>query len=301
MNKTTSIKQNAVKSSIGIILSILLFFSAGLEVPRLDSQADTYFSESITKAGVSYATCRIINASVSIVQQSTLQLEPAGVGLSLAAGQVLDPINDMTERLSDVLVMAITSLGVQELAYELSILLAPQIFAFLLFIMSILVWFQSDRINNIQKTTMGILLFVGIARFCLPISSIANEYIQTNFFDDKIAHANHELALGIADLEKLKDVSSVQEDNGFWGSIKGNAQLIKEKSIQLKNAIAITVKNSANIINNLLELTFLYVGIFLIQVIILPIFIFWLLLKIVNSLFYTNIPMTLIRSSEEQG
>jgi hypothetical protein len=139
---------------------------------------------------------------------------------------------------------------------------------------------------------MAILLFVGIARFCLPLSSLANEYIQTNFFDDKIAQANNELALGIADLEKLKDISSVQENIGFIGSIKGNAQLIKEKSIQLKDAIAVTVENSANIINNLLKLTFLYVGIFLIQVVILPIFIFWFLLKIVNSLFYTNISMT---------
>jgi hypothetical protein len=269
-----------------------LFFSAGLEIPKFDSQADTYFSESITNAGVSYATCRIINASVSIVQESTLQLEPAGVGVSLAAGQILDPINDMTERSSDVLVMAITSLGVQELAYELSISLAPQIFSFLLLILSILVWFQNDRIIRLQKTTMAILLFVGIARFCLPLSSLANEYIQTNFFDDKIAQANNELALGIADLEKLKDISSVQENIGFIGSIKGNAQLIKEKSIQLKDAIAVTVENSANIINNLLKLTFLYVGIFLIQVVILPIFIFWFLLKIVNSLFYTNISMT---------
>lgn len=300
MNKPNLLIQNVLKSCIGILLSILIFFSAGLDIPKLDSQADTYFSESITKAGVSYATCRIINASVSIVQQSTLQLEPAGVGVSLAVGQILDPINDMTERLSDVLVMAITSLGVQELAYELSILLAPQIFAFFLLIMSILVWFQNDRTNHIQKTTMGVLLFVGIARFCLPISSVANEYIQTNFFDDKITQANNELALGIADLEKLKDISSVQEKNGFLGSIKGNAQLIKEKSVQLKNAIAVTVKNSANIINNLLELTFLYVGIFLIQVVILPIFIFWFLLRIVNSIFYTNISMTTIRSSEEQ-
>lgn len=300
MSKTLSGKHNAIKSGIGILLSLLLFFSAGVEIPKFDSQADTYFSESITNAGVSYATCRIINASVSVVQQSTLQLEPAGIGVSLAAGQILDPINDMTERLSDVLVMAITSLGVQELAYELSISLAPQIFSFLLLILSILIWFQNDRLIRIQKTTMGILLFVGIARFCLPLSSVANEYIQTYFFDDKIAQANNELALGIADLEKLKDISSVQESNGFLGAIKGNAQLIKEKSIQLKDAIAVTVENSANIINNLLKLTFLYVGIFLIQVVMLPIFVFWLLLKIANSLFYTNISMTMIHPSEDQ-
>jgi len=70
---------------------------------------DAYFREAITKAGVAYATCRVLNASVSIVKDSSLQLEPAGVGISLAVGQALDPIDDMTERLSDVLVTAITS------------------------------------------------------------------------------------------------------------------------------------------------------------------------------------------------
>jgi hypothetical protein len=44
---------------------------------------------------LTYATCRVINASVSIVKESSLQLEPAGVGISLAVGQALDPIDDM--------------------------------------------------------------------------------------------------------------------------------------------------------------------------------------------------------------
>ncbi|MEN8232960.1 MAG: hypothetical protein ABFR35_09830 [Thermodesulfobacteriota bacterium] len=279
LNKNNSFKQNAIKSGVGILLSILIFFSAGIQLPVLDSKADAYFRESITKAGISYATCRVINATVSIVQQSTLQLEPAGVGLSLAAGQILDPINDMIERLSDVLVMAITSLGVQELTYELSLTLAPPIFAAILFTLSILLWFQNERIIKIQKAAMSILLIVGIARFCLPISSIANEFLQDNFFDDKISKANNELTLGVADLEKLKEVSFPEHD-GVMKTIENSASLLKQKSIQFKNAIAVTVNNSGSIIENLLKLTFLYVGIFLVQVIILPLLIFSILYKI---------------------
>lgn len=52
-----------------------------------------------------------INATVSVIQQSSVQLEPAEIGLSLAVGQIADPINDMVEKLSNVLVMSITSLG----------------------------------------------------------------------------------------------------------------------------------------------------------------------------------------------
>ncbi|MCK5517635.1 MAG: hypothetical protein KAI39_12225 [Desulfobulbaceae bacterium] len=299
LNRNNLFKQNAIKSCAGILISALLFFSAGVQIPVLDTKADAYFNEAITKAGVSYATCRVINATVSIIKESRLELEPAGVGLSLAVGQILDPINDMTERLSDVLVMAITSLGVQELTYELSLTLAPPVFAFFLFVMSILLWFQNDRIIRLQKATMSILLFVGIARFCLPISSIANEFLHDNFFSDQIADANNELALGVADLDKLKDIS-LPEYDGFMEAIENSASFLKQKSIHFKDAIAVTVSNRGTIIENLLRLTFLYVGVFLIQVIILPLFIFWLLLKTINSLFYTKIPITVVHSREHE-
>ena len=77
-------KQKIIRSSIGVVVAILLFFSSGLKLPVLDTMTDAYFREAITKAGVAYATCRVINASVSIIKDSSLQLEPAGVGVSLA-------------------------------------------------------------------------------------------------------------------------------------------------------------------------------------------------------------------------
>ncbi len=295
LNKKKSFKQNAIKSGAGILISILLFFSTGIQLPVLDSKADAYFDEAITKAGLSYATCRVINATVSVIKESHLQLEPAGVGLSLAVGQILDPINDMTERLSDVLVMAITSLGVQELTYEISLTLAPPIFAVFLLALSLLLWFQNDRIIRLQKATMSILLIIGIARFCLPLSSIANEFLQDNFFTDKISDANNELALGVADLDQLKDIT-LPEYDGFMEAIENSASFLKQKSIHFKDAIAVTVSNRGNIIENLLKLTFLYIGVFFIQVIILPLLIFWLLLKTIHALFYTNIPMTVIHA-----
>ncbi len=147
-------KRKIIGSSIGILAAILLFFSAGLKLPVMDSATDTYFREAITRAGVAYATCRIVNASVSIVKESNLELEPAGVGVSLAVGQALDPIDDMTERLSDVLVTAITSLGVQKLAYEMSVSLAPPILSVFLFALSILIWFKNERTVRLKNGGM---------------------------------------------------------------------------------------------------------------------------------------------------
>jgi hypothetical protein len=276
----TTKKHKTIRSVAGIVIAILLFFSSGLRLPVLDTTTDAYFRESITKAGVAYATCRAINASVSIVKESNLQLEPAGLGLSLAVGQALDPIDDMTERLSEVLVTAITSLGVQKLAYEISVSLALPILSIFLFVLTLLSWFENDRLQSFQKTITRFALLIVIARFCLPISSTANEFVDKNFFADQISDASQELTLGFAELDKLKDFS-LPEIEGVLGTIENSTSFLKRKSIEFNNALVTTVSNMGNIIENLLKLTFLYVGIFLIQVIILPLLSFWFLVKII--------------------
>jgi len=286
-------KRRAAKCFVGILVSILLFFASGVQVPVLDSTADDYFRDSISKAGISYGVCRVINATVSIVKESSVELEPAGIGLSLAVGQAVDPINDMVERLSNVLVMSITSLGVQELTYEISLTIAPQILAFFLLILSSLVWFKNERVLKLQRIILSLFIIVSIARFCLPLSSMANGFLQEHFFEQKIVAANAELARGTADLENLKDVS-LPKYNGFMETIENSASYLKQKSIDYKNAIAVIIENRDIIIENLLRLTFLYVGIFVIQVLVLPLLIFWFLMRIVNSLFLTTTITTMV-------
>jgi len=283
-------KQTAQKSLAGILLSLVLFFSSGVHVPILDASADTYFKDSITKAGVSYGVSRVINATVSVIQQSSIELEPAGIGMSLAVGQIVDPINDMVERLSNVLVMSIASLGVQELTYEISITIVPQILAVLLFLLSLLVWFKNDRVLRFQKIMMSLLVIVSIARLCLPISSMANEFLQGAFFDAKITEANEILTASTAELNKIDDID-VPKVDGFMGTIGNSAAYIKDKSVDFKNTIQVIMENKGVIVENLLRLTFLYLGIFIIQVLVLPLLIFWLLMRVINSLFLrTAIP-----------
>jgi hypothetical protein len=60
------------------------------------------------------------------------------------------------------------------------------------------------------------------------------------------------------------------------------------------------MKNKGVIVENLLRLTFLYLGVFVIQVLVLPLLIFWFLMRIVNSLFLGT-TMTTMGHSHTQG
>ncbi len=97
----------------------------------------------------------------------------------------------------------------------------------------------------------------------------------------------------VFDLEDMatefrKYFSSIDLDNGSLETIENSASYLKQKSIDFKKAVAITIENRDIIVENLLRLTFLYVGIFVIQVLVLPLLIFWVLVRIVNSLFHTS-------------
>ncbi|MCI5159260.1 MAG: hypothetical protein D3906_12675 [Candidatus Electrothrix sp. AUS1_2] len=198
-------------------------------------------------------------------------------------GQALDPVDDMTERLSDVLVTAITSLGVQKLAYEIGISLAPQVVAVFLLLMSVLIWCNSTKLVFLHKTMTRFALLVLIARFFLPLSSIANEFINANFFSPRIDEVSRKLALDSAKLDTLKDIS-------LPDSIFGTAAFLQEKSGELKKALTVVANNMGGIIESLLQLTFLYMGILLIQVALLPLLTFFFLIKIVNALFDIHLP-----------
>lgn len=277
------IKKSIIKSTIGLFVALLLIISSNLKVPILDSTADNYFKESITKAGVAYASCRIVNASISVIKESDLSLEPAGIGISIALGQALDPIDDMTERLSNVLVTAITALGVQKLAYEISRSLAFPTIGFLLIITSLLIWVEQKWVEKINRCFIKIVLIILIARFCLPISSMANDFLHSHFFDEQITTANNELLYVTKELDKLKEFT-LPETNGIIGTFSNSASYLKQKTYELKDAITVTLNNMGEIIENLLKLTFLYVSVFIFQVIILPVVVFWGLIKGMDSL-----------------
>jgi hypothetical protein len=271
-------------SVIGILLSVLLITSPNLRVPPLDEQADSFFRGSIGQATLAYATCRVINGSVSVLKESDLQLQPTGVGVSLAVGQALDPIDDMVERASDVLVMSITSLGLQKLVYEMSVALAPGLLGGLLLILSVSLWIPHPRLRPVQRTGVQVLLILLIARFCLPLSSMANAYVNRNFFQPQIEETRKGLALGVSELKELQEFT-LPEIDGLRGTLDNSVAFVKTKSVAFKEGLIAVTTHAGEVVESLLTLTFLYIGVFLIQVILLPAGVLWILLKLSNSLF----------------
>lgn len=282
-----SLRTRLIRSLTAIGLALALWLMPGRELPGIDSQADAYFENAITLAGLSYATCRIVNATVSVIGDSQVQLNPAGIGVSLAAGKVLDPIDDMTERLSNVLVTAIVSLGIQKLGYEIGVSIAPDILAAVLLAYAVIGLLPWAGANRWQWILMRVSALVLVARFLLPITSSVNDFLMANYFTAEIEETTAALAVYTGGFEELQKIEFPEYD-GFLGTIENSAIIVKQRALNLSDALSSMAQNLGAIIDNLLTLTWLFAAIFIIQVILLPLGVLWLMVKLVNQLFDTQ-------------
>jgi len=278
------INPTIAKPFLLMVAAVVLFTLPGFKLPYIDKNTDTYFSDSMTKAGVAYGVCRVVNASVSAIKESQIQIEPAGLGVSLAVGQVLDPLDDMTERASDILVTAIVSLGIQKIVYELCVAFVPSLIGLAIIVLAGISFVKGDRATTLRGLVVSSIILLAVARLFLPISSIINTYLQENYFLPQITTVQDKLAMNSPELERLKD-TSLPEVDGVFGTVKNGFDFVAEKTSDLGITLKAMVGNMESMVSNLLKLSYLYVAVFIVQVIMLPVGAFWLLTRITTVLF----------------
>ena len=79
----------------------------------IGAMAESKLSDGLKRALVSFASARALNGVISVVQGTQVAVEPLGVGVSLSVGEILDPINDLVEAFSTVMLTASVAFGMQ--------------------------------------------------------------------------------------------------------------------------------------------------------------------------------------------
>lgn len=250
--------------------------------PQIEEKTDAYFSETITNAAMVFATARVINGGISVIKESTVTVTPLGVGTEIALGQILDPVDDVIERLSDILFTVVVSLGIQKTIYE--IIGATAVYAVAALLSGSLLITVLSRNKKLRgwsaflKKAALLLLFIRVA---LPSTALLSDVIETRFFALKISECK-------AQLEVFEAETQIQfsETDGFWEKTEKVKKLVQEK-------VRIYCDNALNIVAVSLEIAGLYIALFLVQVILLPLATFYLIVKITNRFFATNVPVVL--------
>lgn len=169
-------------SSIGRSQWCLLAVLAGLVglswLGTLDTISGDYVGASLLDAGIIYGTARGINALVSALQGTELDLWL----VTFSIGELLDPVNDVIERFSGVMTIAITSLVIQQL---LLVIVSDATFSTALTLLAVAV-ITALLINktNSYRVFLKAFLIVALLRFSLSLVVVANLWVDRAFLPD---------------------------------------------------------------------------------------------------------------------
>lgn len=163
----------------------------------VDRLAGDYVSDSLLDAGIIYGTARGINALVSALQGTELDMWL----VTFSIGELLDPINDVIERFSAVMTVAVTSLVIQQLLLVIVSDVTFSVALTLLAVATIVAWFvaRTGGFPALLKT----FLIVAFLRFALALVIIANLWVDQVFLPDSTGPEHRVMQAFYGDLEEV--------------------------------------------------------------------------------------------------
>ncbi len=157
-----------------ILLTALVIVAVACSwLDPIQSLANSKVDEGLERALLSFASARSLNAVISVIQGTEFSVQPLGVGVTLTLGQFLDPINDLVEQFSSLMLMASVALGTQKILllmgghHAVSGLLTACAVVWLLL-------FWRERSPLWLSKLLGVFILV---RFVMPIAVLTTDVI----------------------------------------------------------------------------------------------------------------------------
>ena len=270
--KTFIIKNwNKLLLVIFTLLSLCLALSF-----TIDDNAKKLVDESFKQSVIVFGSAKALNAVISLAQGTQINLP----FVTVAVGEILDPINDLVEQFSLVMLASMVSLGIQKILLNF---VTTDIYNYLLFTSIIIFNFwlfkrftNDEKIRNLFFKITFILLFL---RFAIPMMSYVNE-VSYNYFvkpQYNIEELNQDILKVKDDVSKINQETITQkQDSSFFNKVmeKFDSSYYEKKVNEYKDA----VDNSSQYIIDLII-------VFIFQTIFLPIIFLFLLYSFVKSIF----------------
>jgi hypothetical protein len=185
--------------SVAAVIVVVIAFTGGID--RLSEETA---SDALTRSLVTFAASRALNGAISAAQGTELALEPAGIGVVLSVGQVLDPINDLVERFSTVMLVAASSIGLQNVLLRITssggfdVALA----ASALWVLASS-WLPAAWLQSTLPWARRALLISIFVRFALPVLIVGGDLVFNEFLVTEQQAALDALRGVQADIEEI--------------------------------------------------------------------------------------------------
>lgn len=241
----------------------------------LDSAAMQQADAGLKRALLSFATARALNAAISVAQGTEVSLQPAGVGVVLSPGQVLDPVNDLVEQFSNLMLAASVAFGVQKVLigiasyWLISLLMSGAALAW--------AWFQF-RQQAPPAWPSRILVILLMLRFAVPTVTIGSDLLFEKFLAADYDVSQQVMTATPAQVARLDaPVAPTDEAPGLLARIKG----WWSQDVDLQERFAALQQAAEEATEHIVTL----IVIFLLQTLVIPLLLLWALYGLARSAF----------------
>lgn len=256
-----------------LCLALLLIAGFGI----VDDLGREYTDRGFKRALVTFAVARSLNGVISVAQGTEVAIQPAGIGLNFAPGQILDPINDLVERFSWVMLASSTSLGIQKVL--MGIFASPGftllLGAALLLLVSLL-WSPGAAAERMRPLLYKSAIVLLLLRFSIPVVALVSEGVFRLFLEEQyvasseqieqtaqeIGHINRSTASGLADETIVDKARRYYESATSQMDVQGHIE-------RYKAAAAEASEHAINLI-----------VIFVLQTLLLPLLFLWIIIRL---------------------
>ncbi|KTF15603.1 hypothetical protein [Pseudoalteromonas sp. H105] len=220
-----------IKYSALLILVILCWFS------HFDLYIVDFIDHALVQSGIVYASARSVNAVISLLQSAEV-----GIGIaSIQPAQLLDPINDLAEYMSNSMRIALGTLFVQRILFTLS----SETFFSVMFTFSVLIYALSDYFAYGKRFSTKILASLVLIRFMVPLVVISTGLASQMFLDRQIDTQNQAVTDKVDHLSAQANATSTLSSSA--------RKDIADQKTTLLNALSTVSDKKAQFLNQINE------------------------------------------------
>ena len=247
----------------------------------VDRVAEAEYERLFQRALVTFALARTLNGVISAVQGTELALQPAGVGVTLTPGEILDPVNDLVERFSWIMLGATLSLGVQQVLLDIGQWWVLKALVAVLAVAWIgISWRRKGNAggSNAHSWLWRVLVVVLLFRFAVPLTMIANEAVYELFLEGRYLESTAVIESAEAEIEVINEEAAAgAESEGVFDTL-GRTFDSTRQSLDFRQKLASISERASDLIEHLLQLGV----VFIFQTGLLPIAFLWLFLRLLR-------------------
>lgn len=268
------------------ILSILVVFVVALSLlESLDTKSSEQLDSALVRSLSTFAIARALNGVVSVVQGTEVNISPAGIGATFAPGQLLDPINDMVERFSWVMLMSTVSIGVQEVMLHLGkTALFKILFAVSALLLLLQMWLPKLPLPWRPESSLKVVIVLAVLRFSVPMLVMMNEVVYAYVLEPKYEQAFEEVSKTSVEVTVM--IENAQSKEQAHMEAKSSFMDVLNVSKRYEN-YKLGLKKSVNQLiekfNDAMESIIRLITVFIISSIIIPLAALWLFIHGLGS------------------